>query len=115
MFDVAVDGPLEYVKESLKVRLRVGARASISGSSADDGYQSGGSNASIASSCFDQATAIQNQGSDESDIRAVISTTYVGESPYSCGGRTTHTDQAVPAAADTEKVQILDALNAHLS
>ena len=91
MFDVAVDGPLEYVKESLKV-LFLEARADISSLSVDDGYQSGGHNASIASSYFDQETALQNQGFDGSDIRAVTSTTYMGKAPYVYACGTTHPD-----------------------
>lgn len=89
MFDVAVDGPLEYVKESMKVWLR-GASANVSSANCDS--QSGDCNVSIASSYFDQEIAFQNQGFDESDIRAVTSTTYIGEAPRVYGSGTTDLD-----------------------
>ena len=50
-------------------------------SQADSGDKTNGSNASIASSCFDRVVELQNQGFDESDIRAVTGTAYLGEIP----------------------------------
>ncbi|KAF9646067.1 cytochrome P450 [Thelephora ganbajun] len=56
LFDVAVNGPLNYVKESLKAN---------------------GSNVSIAASCFDRVAELADQGFDESVVRAVTATMYI--------------------------------------
>ena len=78
MFDVAVDGPLECIKESLKV----GFLWSLN-SRANCGNKTNGSNISIASSCFDRVKELQDQGFDESDIRMVTSTAYIGDASNS--------------------------------
>jgi hypothetical protein len=77
LFDVAVDGPLDYVKESLKVGPSM-PRARISILGLTDG-KANGSNPSVAASCFDRMAELTNQGFDESVIRAVTSTLYIGE------------------------------------
>ena len=89
MFDLAVDGPLQYVKGSFKVSPR-GLRQHLD--SRADGGQSDGGNASVASSCFDRVAELQNQGFDESDIRMVTSTTYIGKMFHSFGDRPVHPD-----------------------
>jgi hypothetical protein len=78
MFDVAVDGPLEYVKEPLKVGFLLSLRPC-----ADCSDKSNGGKASVASSCFDRVNGLQDQGFDESDIRMVISTAYIGDASHS--------------------------------
>ena len=90
MFNVAVDGPLEWVKESLKVSPR-GSREYFD-SRADCKGKSNGSNASVASSCFDRVVELQGQGFDESDIRMMTSTTYIGGISNICGDRTARPD-----------------------
>jgi hypothetical protein len=87
---VAVDGPLEWVKKTLKVSPR-GSRE-YSDSRADGKNKSNGSNASVASSCFDRAVELQGQGFDESDIRTMTSSTYIGELSDFRGDRTADPD-----------------------
>jgi hypothetical protein len=84
LFGMAVVGPLEWVKESLKVS-QCGPRGPLD-SWTDVCGKSNGSNASIASSCFDRVAELQNQGFNEDDVRAVTATTYIGEasSCYRC-------------------------------
>ena len=77
MFDVAAEGPLEYVKESLKVCF-----LRFLHSCADCGNKSNGSNISVASSCFDRVDELRDQGFDQSDIRIVTSTAYIGDGSY---------------------------------
>jgi hypothetical protein len=77
LFDVAVNGPLDYVKESLKVGLSV-PRTHISILGLTDG-KANGSNPSVAASCFDRVAELTDQGFDESVIRAVTATMYIGE------------------------------------
>ena len=76
MFDVAVDGPLEYVKECLKVSFQFFPTLGLTVVD-----KSNKSNASIVSSCFDRVAELQNQGFSESDIRGVAGTAYIGEVP----------------------------------
>ena len=76
-FSTAVDGPLEWVKGSLKVS-QPGPRTRL-GYWAYHCDKSNGSNVSIASSCFNRVVELQDQGFGESNIRAVTATTYIGE------------------------------------
>ena len=59
---------------------------------ADGGDKSNGSNVSFASSCFDRVIELRDQGFEESDVRAVTSSTYIGEVSHSYGYRATHPD-----------------------
>jgi len=77
LLDVAANGPLDYVKEAFKV-----------GSSTLHTYISvpglknakvNEANFSIAASCFDRMTELADQGLDESVIRSVTATMYLGE------------------------------------
>ena len=87
---MAVEGPLEWVKGSLKVSQRV-PRTCL-GYWVDPWDKSNGSNTSIASLCFDRAVVLQDQGFGEDDIRAVISSIYMGEVSHYYGGGTTLPD-----------------------
>jgi hypothetical protein len=74
LFDIAVDGPLDYVKETLKVRLPAAqAYTSLSDRKAN------GSNVSIAASCFGRVEELAGRGLDEGVIRAVTATMYIGK------------------------------------
>ena len=77
LFDVAVDGPLDYVKESLEVGLSM-PRTHISILGLTDG-KANGNNPSVAASCFDRVAELTDQGFDESVTRAVTATMYIGE------------------------------------
>ena len=77
LFDVAVDGPLDYVKESLKVRLPI-LRTPISVLGLN-GAKVNERNVSIAASCFDRVAELADQGFDESVIRAVTATAFIGK------------------------------------
>ena len=90
MFNVAVDGPLEWVKKTLKVSPR-GSREYFD-SRADGKGKSNGSNASVASLCFNRVVELQGQGLDESDIRMMTSSTYIGEICNIRGDRTARPD-----------------------
>ena len=98
---MAVNGPLEYVKESLEVSLVEASQSSRLNPWADGGDKSNGSDFSIASTCFNRIVELQNQGFDESDVRAVTSTTYIGEVPHSYKDRATHPDLVMLAATET--------------
>ena len=80
LFGDAVDGPLDFAKESLKVRLQMlGSHISIlvlNGDKAD------GKNASVTALCFDRVAELADQGFDEGVIRAVTATMYIGEAIY---------------------------------
>jgi len=82
--ELAVDGPLEYVKEALKVGSH-GPRKPAPRYWTDCDDKSNRNNVSIASSCFDRVAGLRDQGFDESDIRAVTATAFVGEAPRSYG------------------------------
>jgi len=56
LFDMAVDGPLDYVKQCLKANT---------------------GNVSIAAACFDRVAELADQGFDESTIRAMTATMYI--------------------------------------
>ena len=77
LFEVAVNGPLDYVKESLKVGLPIhDTYISFLGlNNAKDNEN----NISIASSCFDRVEELADQGYDESVTRSVTATMFVGE------------------------------------
>jgi len=77
LFGVAVDGPLDHVKESLKVG-PLTLHACISVLEPKNGKVNG-ANLSIAASCFDRMTELTDQGLDESVIRLMTATTYMGE------------------------------------
>ena len=74
MFDVAVSGPPEYVRESLKFGLHSSYERL---ESRTDGAQSDGNNVSVASSYFDQGRT-SDQGFDEGGIKAVTAMAYTG-------------------------------------
>lgn len=77
LFDVAVNGPLDYVKETLKVGLsRSHAYISIMGL---NNWKANETNVSVAALCFDRVAELADQGFDESVIRAVTATMYIGE------------------------------------
>ena len=86
VFGMAVEGPLEWVKESLKV-IQCGLCECLD-SWTDACDKSNGSDASIASSYFNRAVELQNQGFDEGDIRAVTAAIYIGEASHYYGRRT---------------------------
>ena len=96
---MAVDRPLEYAKGSLKVS-PCGPHERLD-SQVDSGDKSNGSDASFASMCFDRVAELRDQGFEESDIRAVTSSTYVGELFCFSGCRVVGTNKVVLAAADT--------------
>ena len=74
LFDVAVDGPLDYVKESLKVRLSISCISILKVTA----RKANGNNVSIAATCFDRVVEPEYQ-EDENVIRAVTGTMYIGE------------------------------------
>ena len=77
LFDVAVNGPLDHVKESLKVgSSMLHTYFSVLG---PKNYKVNEANFSIAASCFDRMTELADQGIDESVIRSVTATMYIGE------------------------------------
>jgi len=74
---VAVDGPMDFVKESLKVclsnyRIRIPI-VELNHNKAN------GRNVSIAALCFDRVAELADQGFDESVIRAMTATMYIGK------------------------------------
>lgn len=74
LFAVAVDGPFDFVKESLKVslpsfRIDLGLN--------DD--KANETNVSIAALCFDRVKELADQGFDENVIRAMTATMYIGK------------------------------------
>ena len=77
LFAVAVDGPLDYVKESLEVSPPVFCTC-ISLLGLNDG-KANGTNVSIAALCFDRVAELADQGFDESVIRAMTATMYIGK------------------------------------
>lgn len=77
LFDIAVDGPFDYVKETLKVGLSA-LRTDGSTPGLND-VKAGGGNDSVAASCFDRVAELADQGFDEGDIRAMTATMYMGE------------------------------------
>ena len=79
LFGMAVEGPLEWVKGSLKVSQCCPRK--LLDSRTDTCDKSNGSNVSVASSCFNRVVELQNQGFDEGDIRAVTAATYIGTRP----------------------------------
>ena len=76
MFDVAVDGPLAHVKRFLKVS--PSGPCERTDSPIDDRDKSGGSEVSI-SSCFGRIADLRGRGFEESGVRALTSTVYIGE------------------------------------
>ena len=80
LIDVAVNGPLDYVKESLKVGLPI-HDTYISFLGLKNGKDNE-TNVSIASSCFDRVEELADQGYDESVTRSVTATMYMGETIY---------------------------------
>ena len=92
MFEVAIDRPLGCVRESLKVSPR--GHCNRPDSWANNGNKSNRSNFSIASSCLDRMGELQgqDQGFEESVIRAVTGSTYTGKKPNSYGDRAAHPD-----------------------
>jgi len=77
LFAVAVDGPLDFVKESLKVGLPTHCmRVSIL---EPNDYKANGRSVSVAASCFDRIAEFADQGFDESIIRSVTATMYIGK------------------------------------
>ena len=76
--ELAVDGPLECVKESMRVRVQTRVSQSR-GLPQPMGQSCKGSNASMAWSFFDQALEYGNQGLDESAIRSATGSMYTGE------------------------------------
>ena len=77
LFSVAVDGPLDFVKESLKVGLRIHCMP-IPILKLND-TKANGRNVSVAASCFDRVAELADQGFDESVVRAVTATMYIGK------------------------------------
>ena len=85
LFNVAVNGPLGPVKESLKVGLlRIGTHISILKLT---DHEAGGRNVSIAALCFDRVAELGDQGFDESVIRSVTATMYIGKASRRSHGR----------------------------
>jgi len=80
LLDTAVNGPLDHVKESLKVSPST-LHTYISVLGPTNGKVNG-ANFSIAASCFDRMTELADQGLDESVIRSVTATMYLGETIY---------------------------------
>ena len=85
LFKVAVDGPLEFVKQSLKVGL-LGIGTHIPIMTLTD-HEAGGRNVSIAALCFDRVAELEDQGFDESVIRSVTATMYIGKANRRSHGR----------------------------
>jgi len=77
LFDVAVNDPLDCVKESMKVGLLI-HDTYISFLGLKNGKDNE-TNVSIASSCFDRVEELADQGYDESVTRSVTATMFVGE------------------------------------
>jgi len=77
LFGVAVDGPLDHMKQSLKVGPPM-LHAYIPVLGLKYGKVNG-TNFSIAASCFSRMTELVDQGVDENVIRLVTATTYMGE------------------------------------
>jgi len=77
LFDVAVNGPLDHVKESLKVGPSV-SRTYVSVLELNNSKVNG-TNVSVAASCFDRVEELADQGFDESVIRSMTATMYIGE------------------------------------
>lgn len=78
LLDVGFERPLERVKESLKVSLL----DPCSTPSLNMRNKLDRNNFSVASSCFDRADELVSEGFDESTIRSVIGTMYLGEKTY---------------------------------
>ena len=78
-FDVAIDGPLDYVKELMKVSLKMCLSKLVvdHGDNADESNRSG--NASIAWSCVDRVLESESPGLNESVVRGTTATMYIGE------------------------------------
>ena len=75
--DAAVNGPLDHVKESLKVGLSIHDTYTLFLGLKNSKVN--GANASIAASCFDRVEELADQGFDESVIRSMTASTYIGE------------------------------------
>ena len=84
-FDLAVDGPLAYVKRSLEVGHHLRSRLYFLSVGADfRGDKSESSSASIVSTGLARVAELADQGFDESIVRNVASSMYIGESPPFC-------------------------------
>jgi len=77
LFAVAVDGPLDFVKESLKVGLP--AFRTVHPDPGLNNDKANETNVSIAALCFDRVAELADQGFDESVIRAMTATMYIGK------------------------------------
>jgi len=108
LFAVAVDGPFDFVKESMEVSLPV-LHTHISVLGLND-VKANGTNVSIAALCFDRVAELADQGFDENVIRAMTATMYIGKtnSPKLCF-RVLIPDVAI-AASDTVRICITTAV-----
>ena len=77
LFDIAVDGPIDHLKEALKVCPLITSTCTLICGLND--RKVNGASASVATSYFDRVEELAGQGFDESVIRAVTATTYIGE------------------------------------
>ena len=83
-FDLAVDGPLAYVKRSLEVGHHLKSSHFFGIGANIYGDKSEANNASIVSTGFARVAELADQGFDEDVVRSVASSMYIGESPFDC-------------------------------